>query len=179
MIDKILPRTKSILVGHGIGTWISFLIAAKRPDLVSGIVGMSADPDFTEELLWKSLSQDIKNKIMNDGVYDVTWGNEKYPITKNLIEDGRKNLLLAGGKNSIPVKCPIRLIHAMYDEEVPYSFALKLIENCSSKDASLVLLKSSSHDLEGESEFYTMRSMILEVMTAFKGDFDLTSPGSG
>ena len=71
------------------------------PNLVSGIVGMSADPDFTEELLWKTLSEDVKTKIMNDGVYEITWGINKYPITRNLIEDGRKNLLLAGSAGII------------------------------------------------------------------------------
>ena len=80
------------------GAWISFLIALRRPDLVAGIVGLSADPDFTEELLWKSLSEDIKQQIMTAGSAEITWGKEKYPITKELILDGRKNLLLAGGR---------------------------------------------------------------------------------
>lgn len=96
LIDKSIDKSlgKVILVGHAVGAWISFLIALKRPDLVSGIVGLSADPDFTEELLWKTLPEDVKDLIMKDGVYDVTWGVETYPITRGLIEDGRKNLLL-------------------------------------------------------------------------------------
>lgn len=104
LIDHVLDqqtmkqaKQRVVLVGHGLGAWIAFLIAAKRPDIVKGIVGMSADPDFTEELLWKNLSEDIKDKIMQNGVYEINWGNEKYPITRSLIEDGRRNLLLAGG----------------------------------------------------------------------------------
>ena len=50
----------------------------------------------------------------------INWGKTTYPITKNLIVDGRKNLLLAGGKKSIKISCPIRLVHALYDEEVKY-----------------------------------------------------------
>ena len=98
LIDKVLGANngKVVLVGHGVGAWVAFLIAMKRPDLVSGIVGMAADPDFTEELLWKKLPEDIKEKIMKEGVHEITWGNEKYPISKNLIEDGRNNLLLSG-----------------------------------------------------------------------------------
>ena len=92
-----VSKSKAILVGHGMGAWISILIAKKRPDLVSGIVGLSADPDFTEELLWKNLSDEIKKKIMDEGSCEITWGKEKYPISRNLIEDGRQNLLLAGG----------------------------------------------------------------------------------
>ena len=101
-IIRILFAHHQILVGHGMGTWISFLIALRRPDLVAGIVGMSADPDFTEELLWKSLSEDVKEQIMSAGSAEIIWGKEKYPITKELILDGRKNLLLAGGRGNNP-----------------------------------------------------------------------------
>lgn len=93
---------KVVLVGHGVGTWISFLVASKRPDLIGGIVGLSADPDFTEELLWKSFSDEVKDCIMTKGVCEITWGNTKYPISKNLIEDGRKNLILTGKPGVTP-----------------------------------------------------------------------------
>ena len=98
LIDNVIGTNqgKVVLVGHGVGAWVAFLIAMKRPDLVSGIVGMAADPDFTEELLWKKLPEEIKEKIMKEGAHEITWGNEKYPISKNLIEDGRNNLLLSG-----------------------------------------------------------------------------------
>jgi len=106
---NIIDKKGAVLVGHGVGAWISMVVAAKRPDLVGGIVGMSADPDFTEELLWKKLPEDVKNTIMTKGVCEITWGTEKYPISKNLIEDGRQNLLLTKGAGSIPIKCPVRL----------------------------------------------------------------------
>jgi pimeloyl-ACP methyl ester carboxylesterase len=179
LIDTLLAKKKVILVGHGMGAWISFLIAQKRPDLVSGIVGLSADPDFTEELLWRSFSDEIKEQIMSEGSVMINWGKEKYPITRKLIEDGRKNLLLAGEKGSVAVSCPVRLIHALYDEEVPFSMVQKLVDNISSEDASLVLIKGAQHAMEGEKEFRVMRTMIEEINNAFKGDFDLRSPASG
>jgi pimeloyl-ACP methyl ester carboxylesterase len=154
LLDKLLSKEnndKAILVGRGVGAWISFVVAAKRPDRVAGIVGMAADPDFTEELLWKSFDEDMKKKITSaadDATFEITWGQEKYTISKNLIMDGRKNLLLSGSAGSVPVKCPIRLIHGVYDEEVPYTIALKLLENCKSRDGQLVLLKTSSHAME-------------------------------
>jgi hypothetical protein len=52
---------------------------------------------------------------MTEGVAEITWGKDKYPISRNLIEDGRENLLLTGGVGSIPVSCPVRLVHAMND----------------------------------------------------------------
>ena len=181
MIENVIGTNtgKVVLVGHGVGTWISILIACKRPDLVSGIVGLSADPDFTENLLWTQLDEEVKNKIMTEGVAEITWGNDKYPISRNLIEDGRKNLLLTGDVGSIPVSCPVRLVHAMNDEEVPYDIAIKLAENCAARDASVCLVKGSSHALDRETDMQTMRHMIWEILDAFKGEYDLRSPGSG
>lgn len=178
MIEKVIGKEKVILVGHGVGTWISFVIAEKRPDLVDGIVGLAADPDFTEELLWKKLSDEVKNKIMTEGTYEITWGTEKYPISKNLIEDGRKNLMLSRS-SIIPIKCPVRLIHGMKDEEIPYDVAIRIINNIASPNAAVELLKSSTHSMETETDMKAMRSMIDEVINAFKGDFDLRSPASG
>ena len=93
---KADEKNKVVLVGHGVGAWISFLVASKRPDLVRGIVGLSCDPDFTEELLWKTLPEETKVKIMEEGSADIFWGKVKYPISRNLILDGRENLLLSG-----------------------------------------------------------------------------------
>ena len=180
VIENILSSAgKVVLVGHGVGTWVSMLVASRRPDLISGVVGLSADPDFTEELLWKSLPEDKKSEIMTEGVAEITWGNDKYKISKKLIEDGRDNLLLNGEPGSIPVTCPVRLVHSLNDEEVPYALALKLLENCASTDATVCLVKGSSHALDREVDMKTMRAMIIEVLDAFKGEFDLRSPGSG
>lgn len=179
LIERVLDtkRERIFLFGHGLGAWISFLIAVRRPDLVRGIVGVSADPDFTEELLWKQLSDEVKHKIMQDGVCEITWGQEKYPITRSLIEDARMNLLLAG---SVNVTCPVRLLHSLSDEEVPYSFALRLAENLASEDTRVVLMKGVAHEMEGEREFLAMRALLDEVVTAAReSEIDLTSPGSG
>ena len=71
LMEKVLVNKKVLLVGFGVGSWISFVIAAKRPDLVKGIVALATDIDFTEELLWKKLPEDIKNKIMTEGNYSI------------------------------------------------------------------------------------------------------------
>jgi len=109
---------------------VAVLVALKRPDLVKGIVGLGVDPDFTEDLLWKELPQDTKDEIMTAGFKEIEWGAKKevYPITRGLIEDGRKNLVLRGGPKSLPISCPVRLIHSLSDVEVPATTSLRLAE---------------------------------------------------
>ncbi len=69
-------------------------------------------------------------------------------------------------------------MHSLDDEEVPFGLALQLVRGIASPDTSLVLLKSSSHAMDGEDDLRTMKSMISEVIST-KGDFDLRSPASG
>lgn len=183
VMENVLKSKKVLLVGFGVGTWVSFVIAARRPDLVKGIVAMATDIDFTEELIWKKLSDDIKNKIMTEGSANIPWGNSGniYPISKALIEDGRQHLILKDRKpNTYPVRCPVRLMHAIDDDEVPYVYALKIVNAITSLDANVVLLKRSTHSMDNEADIHTMRFLIEEVMTdARLRVFDLRSPASG
>ena len=88
--------------------------------------------------------------------------------------------MLKGGPSSLPIFCPVRLIHGLLDEEVPFQLALDLGNNCKGSDVSVVLLKGSIHSMESEKDMKMMRSMIGEVIEAYKeGGFDLRSPGSG
>lgn len=135
--------TKAVFVGNGVGVWVTVLVALKRPDLVRGIVGLGGDPDFTEDLLWKNLPDETKDKIMTEGFMEVPWGgnNAVYPITSSLIEDGRQNLVLRGGRGSLDITCPIRLLHCLDDEEVPPSTSLKLAECVKSNNCVIFLNK--------------------------------------
>lgn len=134
---------KAVIVGNGVGVWVAVLVALERPDLVRGIVGIGGDPDFTEDLLWKYLPEREKEAIMRDGFREIKWGNlnEIYPITSSLIEDGRTNLVLRGGKNSLDIQCPVRLIHNLEDKEVPAETSIRLAECINNPDIIVTMPK--------------------------------------
>ena len=167
-----------VLVGAGVGGWLALLIASARPELTSGIVGLAADPDFTEDLLMANLTEEQKKQIMEQGSQDIRWGNRWYPISRALIEDGRRNLLLRGGAGSIPVTCPVRLIHSVDDEEVPFETALKIAEVVRSDDVCCSLVKRSTHMLDEDEDFRRMKAAVEDVWSCYLA-YDLTSPGSG
>ncbi len=60
VIREVIPTQQVIIVGGGVGAWIGLIIAKKYPDLVAGIIGLAADPDFTENLLWRFLPEGKK-----------------------------------------------------------------------------------------------------------------------
>lgn len=148
----ILALTKGpqVLVGSSMGGWIALLLALRSPERVKGLAGIAPAPDFTEDLMWANFSDAVRIQIMREG----SWQRESayggaYPITRNLILDGRRNLLL---RNDIPLKCPVRLIHGQADTDVPWRRSLMLAERLASTDVEVTLVKDGDHRLSRPSD---------------------------
>ena len=69
---------------------------------------------------------------------------DEYPITYQLIKDGRINKVL---KNRIFTNAPIALFHGTKDEAVPSKFSKKLIKVFNSDKKKLILIKNGNHSL--------------------------------
>jgi pimeloyl-ACP methyl ester carboxylesterase len=145
VIDE-LTQGPQILVGSSMGGWIMLLAARARPDRIAGLVGIAAAPDFTETLMWNAFGPDIRETLCREGVYHQPsdYGEAPYPITMQLIEDGRRHLLM---DRPIPIACPVRLIHGTADPDVPYTLSLELMEKLESDDVEVTLVKGGGHRL--------------------------------
>jgi pimeloyl-ACP methyl ester carboxylesterase len=134
-----------IIVGSSMGGWIALLTALARPDRVAGLVGVAAAPDFTEDLIWAQLDENERYVLMEDGVlYEDSAYGEPYPYTRELIEDGRRHLLL---REPIPLTCPVRLLHGMRDADVPWRTSQRLSDRLAGEDARITLVKDGDHRL--------------------------------
>jgi pimeloyl-ACP methyl ester carboxylesterase len=141
-----LAEGKNIIVGSSMGAWIALLVALERKDKVTSLAGISSAPDFTERMIWNAIDDKHKKQLMEEGVIYAPscYGEEPYPITRQLVEEGRKHLLLDG---KIHVDVPVMLLHGMKDEDVPWQTSVKLMECLSSKDVGLELIKDGNHRL--------------------------------
>ncbi|CAM9409424.1 unnamed protein product [Discosporangium mesarthrocarpum] len=169
LIKALLPEygEGAIIVGGGVGAWIATLIALDMPDKVGGIVGLAADPDFTENLLMRYLPKAKIDEIFENGVATITWGQATYPVSKALIEDARKNLVLEGEAGGLPIRCPVRLVHGLDDEEVPYTVSLDLCRRLESENVNLHLVKTANHHLDGLYILQVVVSSLKECLAAY------------
>jgi pimeloyl-ACP methyl ester carboxylesterase len=141
-----------VVIGSSMGGWMALLLAraiAKRKGAsratLAGLVLIAPAPDFTEELMWKNFSQDIRNEIETKGVwYRPSEYGDPYPITRSLIEEGRSHLLLGGPIN---VGCPVRILQGAQDPDVPWQHAFALTHCLPSDDVVLTLIQDGDHRL--------------------------------
>lgn len=151
-----------ILVGSSMGGWIALLLALQRPERVKALIGIAAAPDFTEDLMWEEFSSEQQAQLLREGViYISSEYDAPYPVTKNLIEDGKKNLLL---NNSIPLDAPIHLLHGMQDKEVPWQRSILLTEKVQASQIKITLIKDGDHRLAREQDLEVLMQSVTEYL---------------
>lgn len=136
-----------ILVGSSMGGWIAPLLALRRPERVIALVGIAAAPDFTEDLMWNVMDGATRERLLAEGSVAVANPDgdvEPEIVTRDLIADGRKHLLL---RDEIPLRIPVRLFHGRLDREVPWMTGVRLMERLTGDDARLTLFKDGDHRL--------------------------------
>jgi len=134
-----------ILVGSSMGGWVAMLAAKARPERVAGLLLIAPAADFTEVLMWEKMPEQARRTLVQEGVWrrESTVAEESYPISRALIEDGRRNLIL-DEKHALPF--PVRILQGMADPDVPWTHAVKLAEAIDG-DVALTLVKNGDHRL--------------------------------
>ncbi len=151
---------KNILIGSSMGGWIMSLLALEMPEKIHSLIGIASAPDFTERLIWDELDAEIQEQIMDEGYYTVPSDYEAgdYDITKLLIEDGRKHLLL--DKKKLKIDVPVTLIHGMKDKDVPYSFSMDLGASLSSDRVEIILQEQGNHRMSGPDDLTLLKEVV-------------------
>ena len=147
--SKIKKDKNLIFVGSSMGSWIALNLFSFFKKQIKGFIGIASAPEFLEKLIWKKLSKKIKKIIMTKKIYHLNHGGFIYPITKQLIFDGRKNKVL---NNKINLKIPIVLFHGTKDEVVPLNLSKKIFRICKKSKKKLIRIKNGDHSLSRKSD---------------------------
>ena len=142
--SKVTKNKKLIFIGSSMGSWIALNLLPIFKNKISAFIGISSAPEFLEELMWKKFSKKIKKIIMTKKIYNVERGKYSYPITKQLIIDGKKNKIL---NSKINLKILITLFHSLKDEVVPLRFSKKILRVCKKSKSKLIKIKNGDHSL--------------------------------
>ena len=155
-----------VVIGSSMGGWLALLLACalrERRDAapIAGMVLIAPAVDFTEELMWKNFSAAIKREIEEKGVWlrPSQYAEGPYPITRGLIEEGRKHLLLGG---LIETRCPVHILQGVQDPDVPWRHAVELVSRFARDDVVLTLIKYGDHRLSRPEDIERLLAAIAE-----------------
>ena len=147
--SKIKKDKKLIFIGSSMGSWIALNLFPYFKKQIKGFIGISSAPQFLEELMWKKFTKKIKKIIMADKIYHLEESEYTYPITKQLIMNGRKNRVL---NKKINLNIPITLFHGLKDEVVPLVFSKKILKIFPKAKKKLIKIKNGNHSLSKKSD---------------------------
>tara|TARA_B100000586_G_scaffold155520_1_gene113201 strand:- start:255 stop:896 length:642 start_codon:yes stop_codon:yes gene_type:complete len=146
---KKKTKGKLLFVGSSMGSWIALNLLPDFKKRIFGFIGIASAPEFLENLMWKKFSKKIKKNIIKNKIYNLEAGDHVYPITKQLIFDGRKNKVL---NNRINLKIFITLFHGLKDKIVPISFSRKIFKICKNSKRKLIIVKNGDHSLSRKND---------------------------
>jgi pimeloyl-ACP methyl ester carboxylesterase len=130
-------------VGSSMGGWQSLLLVRALPARIAGLVTIAAAPDFTEDGYWASFTEAQKKTLAETGQVELPSDYmEPYIITRRMIEDGRKQLVL---RDPLHLPFPTRFLQGTADTAVSVATAVRLLEHAQGPDMQLQLVKDADH----------------------------------
>ena len=147
---KIKNKKKLIFIGSSMGSWIVLNLFKSFHRQLIGFIGISSAPEFTEEIMWKKFNKKIKKIILKNNIYYLDNAYDTpYPITKNLIMNGRKNKVL---NKKINTKISVVLFHGLKDKLVPLKFSKKIFKLLKTKNKKIIKIKDGNHSLSRKND---------------------------
>ena len=164
IIKKVVKKNDFILIGSSMGAWISLNQFKYFKKQIKGFIGIGSAPEFLEKLMWKKFPKKIKKEIIEKGVSIIKHGDSKfrqkkyeYPVTYQLIKDGRKNKVLS---KKINLKINVTMFHGQKDEVVPVSFSRKVLSLFTKAKKKIVVVKNGDHSL---SQMKNLKKIVREL----------------
>jgi pimeloyl-ACP methyl ester carboxylesterase len=146
------------------GGWIALLVARARPERVAGLLGIAAAPDFTRRMWREEFGDTERAAVERDGRVTVPseYSEDGYVITRDLLEEAEQHMLLDG---PIPVLCPVRLLHGMRDDAVPWETSLRIAEQLEADDVETILVRGGDHRLSEPADLDRLVRTLEELLT--------------
>ena len=161
-IKKIIKKNNFILVGSSMGAWIALNQFRYFKSQIKGFVGIGPAPEFLTRLMWDKFPKKTKRELIRTGKILIKNGGYEYPITLQLIKDGKKNKVL---HKKIDSAICVTMIHGQKDEVVPTIFSKYTLRLFNKAKKKKVIIRNGDHSLSNQKP---LKRIVRELDTIIK-----------
>ena len=164
LIKNIIRQNKFVIIGSSMGAWIALNQFKYFKNQIKGFIGIGSAPEFLTRLMWNKFPSKIKQEIIKKGISIIKKGDYEYPITYQLIKDGRKNKIL---RKKINNKIHVTMIHGKKDEVVPTNYSKKVLKIFKNSYKKLLIIKNGDHSLSSKRNLNKLTKELDNIVSNF------------
>ena len=164
IIKRIVKKNEFILIGSSMGSWIGLNQFKYFKKQIKGFIGIGSAPEFLTRLMWNKFTKKIKSELKTKGKTIIKSGDYEYPITYQLIKDGRKNKVLNRKINS---KIKVTMIHGKRDEVVPINFSRLVLSIFKNAKKKLNIVSNGDHSLSNQKQLKIIINELNHIIKNF------------
>ena len=161
LIKKVVKKNNFILVGSSMGAWLSINQFKFFKNQIKGFLGIGSAPEFLERLMWKKFTKKMKNETKKNGIYNLKYGDYEYPITYQLIKDGRRNKVF---NKKIKSKIYLTMLHGSKDEVVPVTYSKKVLRLFLNAKKKMIIIKNGDHSLSSKKNLKKINGELSKIV---------------
>jgi len=149
---KQCQSDKIVVVGSSMGGWISLKMANENPDVIQALVLLAPAVNFLRpkyDNWYKNLATLEQKQEQDDGkltIMDPSYG--VIPVSKVFVEESVDMEL--DTSQPLDITCPVKIIHGVQDDTIPFENSLKVMKMISIDDVELIYQKSGDHRLQSD-----------------------------
>ncbi len=149
-----------VAVGSSMGAHMLSLLLKHRPGKVAAAGFLAPAADFVTALMLPSLSPEDRRQLEVSGVYMMPGYDRPVPMSQAFFAEAAEHTVLGA---PIAFDGPVRVLHGMRDDLVPWQHGVRLMETITSPDARMELIKDGDHRLSRDQDLDRLVAMVVEL----------------
>ncbi len=152
-----LTQGPVVAIGSSMGGHMLSLLIRARPERIRAAGFLAPAADFVTALMLPSLLPEERRQLEVSGVHMMPGYDRPVPLSQAFFAEAADHEVLNA---SIPFEGPVRILHGMQDDLVPWQHGLRLLETITTPDAHIHLIKDGDHRLSRPQDLDLLVDMV-------------------
>ena len=155
-----LTQGPVVAVGSSMGGHMLSLLMKARSNRIRSAGFLAPAADFATALMLPSLLPEDRRQLEVSGVWMMPGYDRPVPLSQVFFDEAAQHEVLNA---PLAFDGPVRILHGMKDDVVPWQHGLRLLETVTTRDAHIYLIKDGDHRLSRPQDLDLLVDMVAEL----------------